>query len=386
MDRYYFDHNATTPVAPEVLAAMTPCFSRVYGNASSIHNFGREAKALLEQARRQTAALLSCRPAEIVFTGGGTEANNLAILGSVRASPRHRRHLITTAIEHPSVLDACRQLEKEGVEVSYVRAGSDGVVSPDDVRAALGPHTVLISVMHANNEIGTLQPVREIAAIAGEAGALMHADGVQSAGKVPVDVAGLGLDLFSLSGHKIYGPKGTGALFVRRGTPLERVLFGGHHERDRRPGTENVAGLVGLGQAAELAGRSLPAEAPRLAALRDRLERALLDGVGACGVNGAGAARVPNTANLYFDYLEGESMVIALDLKGMAVSTGAACSSGSIEPSHVLTSIGLGPERARASLRFSFGRLNTAEQVEALIEAVAGVVERLRELSPCLPR
>ncbi|MBI3697308.1 MAG: cysteine desulfurase [Acidobacteria bacterium] len=382
MHRYYFDHNATTPVAPEVLRAMTPCFSEVYGNASSIHYFGQQAKLRLEQARRQVAGLLGCEPAEVVFASGGTEANNLAILGTVRQAARQRRHVITTAIEHPCVLDACRQLEKEGVEVTYVRVGSDGMVSPDDIRAALRPETVLITVMYANNEIGTVQPIGEIAAIAREAGVYLHTDGVQSTGKIPVDVQELGVDLYSLSGHKLYGPKGTGALYVKKGTLLGPILFGGRHERDRRPGTENVSGLVGLGEAAELARRGLPAEMPRLAALRDRLERALEERIEFAGVNGKGSPRVPNTTNFYFDFLEGEAMVIALDLKGMAVSSGAACSSGSVEPSHVLTAIGLSDERARASIRFSLGSQNTEEQVDALVEAVEGAVAHLRKLSP----
>ncbi len=385
MNRYYFDHNATTPVAPEVFEAMRPCFTDLYGNASSIHFFGQQAKMLLEQARRQVAGLLHGRATEVVFTSGGTEANNLAILGTVRGATRSERHVITTTFEHPCVLDACRQLEREGVDVTYVRVGSNGVVSPGDVRAALRPSTVLISVMCANNELGTVQPIREIAAIAREARVCMHSDGVQATGKIPVDVQELGVDLYGLSGHKIYGPKGTGALYVRRGTRLERILFGGHHERDRRPGTENVAGLVGLGKAAEVAQRDLPSESERLRALRDRLEQALLERIPFAGLNGKNAPRVPNTTNLYFDFVEGEAMVIALDLRGMAVSTGAACSSGSVEPSHVLTAIGLSNDRARGSMRFSLGKQNTGEQVDALIEAVEASVVHLRKLSPVAP-
>jgi len=386
MDRYYFDHNATTPVAPEVLRAMEPCFTGVYGNASSIHWFGQQARMLLEQARRQVAGLLGARPQEIVFTGGGTEANNLAILGAVRSSTRAPRHVVTTTTEHPCVLDACRALEREGVDVTLVRVGADGLVSPGDIRAALRPETVLVSVMCANNETGVIQPIREIAAMAREAGALVHTDGVQATGKIPIDVRDLGVDLYSLSAHKIYGPKGAGALYIRRGVKLSPIVFGGHQERDRRPGTENVSGAVGLGAAADLARRTLAAESERLAALRDRLERALIERAGEAGVNGAGAPRVPNTTNIHFDYLEGESLVIALDLAGMAVSTGAACSSGSVEPSHVLTAMGMRPERARASIRFSLGRQTTAEQVDALVAAVGESVVRLRELSPCLPR
>jgi cysteine desulfurase len=385
MERLYFDHNATTPVAAEVVEAMLPCFSQAYGNASSIHFFGQQAKLLLERARRQTASLLGCRPAEIVFTSGGTEANNLAILGVVRSSSRTRRHVITTAIEHPCVLDACRQLEREGVEVTRVRVGSDGVVSPDDIRAALKPHTVLVSVMHANNEIGTVQPIQEISAAAHSAGVLMHSDGVQSAGKIPVDVRELGVDFYAFSGHKIYGPKGAGALYVRKAARLQSILFGGHQERGRRPGTENVAGAVGLGAAAELARRELLADAARVERLRDRLERAVLERIPFTGINGAKARRVPNTTNIYFDCLEGEAMVIALDLKGMAVSTGSACSSGSVEPSHVLTAIGLDAARARASIRFSLGRQNTDEQVDALVGAVEAAAAHLRKLSPAYP-
>ncbi len=385
MQRHYFDHNATTPVAPEVLEAMLPCFGEAYGNASSIHWFGQQAKQRLEQARRQVAGLLRCQPAEIVFSSGGTEANNLAILGTARNAAGGRRHVITSTIEHPCVLDACRQLEKEGVEVTRLRAGADGLVSPDDVRAALRPHTVLISVMHANNEIGVVEPIAEIAAIAREAGAGMHSDGVQSAGKIPVDVDALGVDLLALSGHKIYGPKGTGALYVRQGRRLQATVHGGHHERDRRAGTENVAGLVGLGAAAALAARDMPAESSRLAALRDRLERGLLGRIPFAGLNGDGAPRVPNTTNIHFDYLEGEALVIALDLAGMAVSSGAACSSGSVEPSHVLTAIGLDADRARASIRFSLGRETSGEQVDALLAAVEAAVARLRKLSPVFP-
>ncbi len=382
MRRYYFDHNATTPVAPEVLAAMMPYLEGAYGNASSIHTFGQDARKGVEQARRQVADLLNAQPKEIVFTGGGTESDNLGIVGVVRASKGGRKHVITSTIEHPAVLNTCQQLEQEGVEVTYVRVGSDGIVAPEDVRSALRPHTVLITIMHANNELGTVQPIAEIARIAREAGVLLHSDGVQSAGKTPTDVDALGVDLFALSGHKIYAPKGVGALYVRRGTPLERIQFGGHHERDRRPGTENVPGIVGLGRAAELAREKREAEATRLAALRDRLEAGVLERVEACSVNGAPGQRMPNTANIRFDYLEGEAMVIALDLKGMAVSSGAACSSGAVQPSHVLTAIGLTSEQARSSLRFSLGAQNSDEQVDELLEVIPDVVEHLRKLSP----
>jgi len=382
MQRFYFDHNATTPVSPEVLETMVSCLGQVYGNASSIHHFGQMAKQSLETARRQTAALIGCHPREIVFLSGGTEADNLALFGIMRRAAGSSPHIITTAMEHPAVLGACAQLAREGAAVTHVPVGSDGLVDPDDIRRALRPETVLVSVMHANNELGTVQPIAEIATIARGAGVYLHADGVQALGKIPVDVEALGVDLYSMSGHKIYGPKGVGALYVRQGTRLGAIQFGGHHERDRRPGTENVPGAVAFGCAAELAGVHLKTSAPLIAALRDRLESALLERIPHTGVNGSRAARTPNTTNMYFDYLEGEALVIALDLRGFAVSSGAACSSGAVEPSHVLTAIGLAAERARASIRFSLGRDTTAGQVDALVEAVAASVAHLRKLSP----
>jgi cysteine desulfurase len=382
VERFYFDHNATTPVSPEVLETMVSCLGQVYGNASSIHHFGQAAKQRLEEARRRVAALLGCDAKDIVFTSGGTEADNLAVLGAARASAKAARHIITTTIEHPAVLNACAQLEREGVAVTYLPVGPEGIVDPGDVRRALRPETVLVSVMHANNELGAVQPLAEIAAITREAGVALHADGVQAAGKIPVDVEELGVDLYSISGHKFYAPKGTGALYVRKGARLAPILYGGHHERDRRPGTENVPGAAALGRAAELAAGDLGAEAARLAALRDGLEAALLARIPDCQVNGSRAARTPNTTSLRFDFIEGEALVIALDLRGFAVSSGAACSSGAVNPSHVLTAIGLSPEGARASIRFSLGRSNSPEQVEALVEAVAASVAHLRKLSP----
>ena len=382
MQRYYFDHNATTPVAPEVRDAILLCLEGSYGNASSIHGFGQDAKARVERARRQVAALLNCTAAEIVFTSGGTEADNLAILGTVRTSSRSRKHVITSSIEHPAVLNTCQELEKEGVEISYVRVGSEGVVFPDDVRVALKPHTELISIMHANNELGTVQPIAQISEIAREAGVVFHSDGVQSTGKVPTDVDALGVDLLSLSAHKFYGPKGAGALYVRKGTTLEQVQHGGRHERGYRAGTQNVPGIVGLGEAAALARKKVPAEAERLTDLRDRLEGSILERIESATVNGPGTARVPNTTNIRFEGLEGEALVIALDLKGMAVSSGAACSSGAVEPSHVLIAIGLSAGQARSSIRFSLGQQNDAQQVDTLLDALPGVVQHLRHLSP----
>jgi cysteine desulfurase len=388
VQRFYFDHNATTPVAPEVLEVVVSCLGQVYGNASSIHHFGQGAKQRLEASRRQLASLIHSHPTELIFTSGGTEADNMAVLGVVRGAveaDRHRGagpvHVITSAIEHPAILAPCAQLEREGVTMTRLRAGSSGVLNPDDVRGALRPNTVLVSVMHANNELGTIQPIAEIAGIAREAGVPLHVDGVQALGKIPVDVDSLGVDLYSMSGHKLYAPKGVGALYVRKGTRLAPILFGGHHERDRRPGTENVPGAAALGAAAELAARNMAADAERLAALRDRLESAVLDRIQGTGINGSRWARTPNTSNIYFDGIDGEALVIALDLRGFAVSTGAACSSGALTPSHVLTAIGLSSDRARASMRFSLGRSNTAEQVDALVEALEASMAHLRRIS-----
>ncbi len=380
MQHVYLDHNATTPLAPEVLETMATCLGQVYGNASSIHHFGQEARQRLEAARRQVAALIHCQPGEIVFTGGGTEADNLAVLGVVRAGGRPA-HVVTTAIEHPAVLAACAQLEREGAAVTRVAVGASGVVNPDDVARALRPQTALVSVMHANNELGTVQPIAEIARITRAAGVPLHVDGVQALGKIAVDVEALGADLYSVSAHKLYAPKGVGALYVRKGTKLAPLVWGGHQERERRPGTENVAGIAGFGTAAELAGARLAEDAERLGALRDRLESAALERIPGVSVNGSRWHRTPNTSNLCFEGIDGEALVIALDLRGFAVSTGAACSSGAITPSHVLTAIGLSPDRARASMRFSLGRSNTAAQVDEFIQALAGSVAHLRRIS-----
>ncbi|MGD1155851.1 MAG: cysteine desulfurase NifS [Terriglobia bacterium] len=382
MKRVYLDNNATTPLAPEVFEAMRPYWLEDYGNASSIHWFGQRAKAAMERAREQVARLLEARASEIAFTSGGTESDNAAIFGIVEAARGERKHVVTTTIEHHAVLNTVQALEKRGVSVTYVRVGASGVVDPQDVASALRPETVLISVMHANNELGTIQPLEEIGRIARERDIYFHTDAVQTVGKLPVDVDKLGVDLLALSAHKLYGPKGVGALYVRRGTILRPLMHGGHHERDRRPGTENVAGIVGLGAAAELALAHLPEEADRVAALRDRLEAGTLERVPRVAVNGERTRRLPTTTNLAFDYIEGEGFVIAMDLRGIACSTGAACSSGSLEPSHVLSAIGLKPEQARASIRFSLGRFNTAEDIDTTLEILPAVVEQLRSVSP----
>jgi len=371
--RYYFDHNATTPVSPEVLAAMLPAMTEIYGNASSVHHFGQATRQKLDEARRQVAAMLGATADEIVFTSGGTEADNLALLGIAQLG-----HAITTTIEHSAVLNASDQL----VSVTKVRVDSRGVVDPDDIRRALRPNTKIISVMHANNELGVIQPIAEIARIAHEFGLVMHSDGVQATGKLPVNVTELGVDLYSLSGHKFYAPKGVGAMYVRKGTRLAPMIHGGHHEHNLRAGTENVPGAVGLGRAAQWIMDEGPNEWMREAALRYRLEQGLLDRIPDSHVNGAGAPRTPNTTNLRFDGIDSDALLIALDLKGFAVSSGSACSSGATEPSHVLTAIGLTHDQARSSLRFSLGRSNSVEEVDALIGAVAECVAHLRKLAP----
>jgi cysteine desulfurase len=379
--RIYLDYNATTPVDPEVLDAMLPYFSGSFGNASSIHSAGQRGRAAVDAARESVASLLGAKPSEMVFTCGGTEADNLALFGIVTPCVQPRKHVITTTIEHHAVLNSAQALEKQGVDVTYVPLGRDGVVDPDEIREAVRPETVLISVMLANNEIGTIQPIEEIGRIASEEDIYFHCDAVQAAGKLPLDVNGLGVDLLSISAHKIYGPKGVGALYVRAGTELQPIFHGGHHERDRRPGTENVPGIVGLGKAAELAIENMECDVARVAALRDRFESALLSLPGVC-VNGDPRHRVPNTCNVSFDAAGGEALVIALDLQGIACSTGAACSSGAVAPSHVLSAIGLSPDQARSSLRFSLGRPTTAEEIDRVIEIIPRVVERLRALSP----
>ncbi len=379
MRRIYLDNNATTPLLPEVRAAMEPYFAEHFGNASSIHHHGQETRFAVERARDSVAKLLGCRASEIVFTSGGTEGDNLGIFGIVRPGD----HVITSTIEHHAVLFSCQRLEEMGVAVTYVPVSGQGVVDPEDVKRALRPNTTLISVMMANNETGVLQPVAEIGKIAAEADVYFHTDAVQAAGKVLIDVEGVGCDLLTISGHKMHAPQGVGAMYVKKGTHLQPMLYGGRHERQRRAGTENVAGIVGLGKAAEIALNAFEHGGHlETAAMRDRLQATLLSAVEASGVNGDGAPRVPNTTNIYFDCIEGEALVIALDLKGMAVSTGAACSSGAIEPSHVLTAMGLSPERARASIRFSLGKQNTEEEVGFAIRVVPETLARLRSLSP----
>ena len=378
MQRVYFDNNATTPVLPEVFEAMRPYYGEHFGNASSIHHHGQETRAAVERARESVAELVGCRSSEIVFTSGGTEGDNLAIFGLATEGD----HVITSTIEHHAVLNACKRLEAMGCEVTYIPVDGRGLVDPAEVRRGVRSNTKLISIMMANNETGVLQPVGEIGKIAAEAEIYFHTDAVQAAGKVAIDVKQIGCDLLSISGHKMNAPQGAGALFVRKGTILQPMLYGGSHERSRRAGTENVPGIVGLGRAAEIAKDALNNGCiANIEQMRDRLQQ-MLSRLEAAGVNGDGAPRVPNTTNIYFDHIEGEALVIALDLKGLAVSTGAACSSGAIEPSHVLTAMGLRAERARASIRFSLGKQNTEEEVEFALALVPDTVARLRELSP----
>jgi cysteine desulfurase len=379
MHRIYLDNNATTPVLPEVFDAMRPYFTERFGNASSIHHHGQETRAAVEDARESVAELLGCSAAEIVFTSGGTESDNLAIAGWVAAGD----HVITSSIEHHAVLHACKHMEKLGCDVTVLPVDGRGLIDPADVQRALRPNTKLISVMMANNETGVLQPVQEIGKIAAEAKILFHTDAVQAAAKVPIDVRQIGCDALSISGHKIHAPQGVGALYVRKGTRLQPLFHGGRHERQRRAGTENVPGIVGLGRAAQSAKESLDrSDNQKMATLRDRLQQGILAQVDEAHVNGDGAARVPNTANIRFDHIEGEALVIALDLKGLALSTGAACSSGAIEPSHVLIAMGLRSDQARASIRFSLGKQTTEEDIDFALALVPETVARLREISP----
>ncbi|PYS52869.1 MAG: cysteine desulfurase NifS [Acidobacteria bacterium] len=386
MKRIYLDSNATTPMRPEVLAAMMPVFTEHFGNASSIHWFGQQAKALMDQARQRVARLVNAEASEIVLLSGGTEADNLAIRGIAESQKAKGRHIITSRIEHHAVLHTCKDLEKQGYEITWLPVSRKGLVEPDDVRTALRPDTILISVMHANNEIGTIQPIEEIGKIAEDADVYFHSDGVQSTGKIPVDVRKLKVDLYSMSSHKIHGPKGAGALFVKKGTILKPAMTGGGHERNRRSGTENVAGIVGFGEAARIALEGLETEMPWVRQLRDRLEAGLRSSIEFLHVNGENAPRLPNTSNIMVDYAEGEGLVISLDLKGVAVSTGSACSSGSLEPSHVLIAIGKTPDEAHGSLRFSLSSMTTEEDIDYVVTVLPGIVERLRELSPYYKR
>lgn len=379
--RIYLDHNASTPVDPAVADAMMRVLQEDFGNPSSVHHFGQRAKAVLDEARSAVAAAIKAQASELVFTSGGTEANNLAVRGVAEALHSGRRtHLVASAIEHEAVLNTVKALGRKGWKTTFVPVERNGIVSHDALRAAVGPETALVSIMHGNNEIGTLQPIAELAAVAHEQGALFHTDAVQTLGKVEVDVRALGVDLLSLSAHKFNGPKGVGALWIRRGTRLTPVLTGGPHERNRRAGTENVVGIAGLGAAARLVPSKVEHDAPTLAGLRNRLESEILRTVPGTSVNGDPARRVPNTTNISFEGLEAESLLIALDLAGVAVSTGAACSSGTLEPSHVLRALGLSPSRVQGSIRFSLGLGSTPDHVDRVLDVLPATVAKLRRL------
>ena len=380
--RIYLDHNATTPLDPVVVDRMAQALRDVWGNASSVHHFGQQAKAALDEARASVSTLLSADAAEIVFTAGGTEANNIAIRGAAEAlEPSGRKHLITCGIEHEAVLNTMRAMARRGWRVTTLPVDASGIVSVDRLREAMTDDTALVSIMHANNEIGTVQPIAELAAVAHERGALFHTDAVQSAGKLPVDVRALGVDLLSIAAHKFYGPKGAGALWVKRGVRLLPFMTGGRQERNRRAGTENVPALIGLGVAAELAKRKIETEAPRLSALRDRLEAGILSSIPGTERNGAASPRVPNTTNISVERVEAESLLIGLDLAGIAVSSGSACSSGTLEPSHVLKAMGYPHARTLGSIRFSLGAANTDADIDRVLEALPPIVEKLRSLT-----
>ena len=382
VQRLYLDHNATTPLHRAVIDRMTEALREEFGNPSSVHHFGQRAKAAIDEARSAVAALIGADPPEIVFTSGGTEGDNIAIRGVAEAlEATGRRHLIASAIEHEAVLNTLKALAKRGWKTTLLAVDESGIVSPESLRAALTDETALVSVMHANNEIGTIQPIAELARLAHERGALFHTDAVQSAGKIPIDVKALGVDLLSISAHKFYGPKGVGAIWIRRGLRLLPPTTGGKQERSRRAGTENVASIVGMGVAAKVAQLKMKDEAARTAALRDRLEEAIVRAVPGTVINGTRRSRVPNTTNISFDRVEAESLLIALDLEGVAVSTGSACSSGTLEPSHVLKAMGFPAHRTQNSIRFSLGAGNTEADIDRVIAVLPGIVDKLRSLT-----
>ncbi|MDW7726104.1 MAG: cysteine desulfurase NifS [Candidatus Methanoperedens sp.] len=376
----YMDYSSTTPVDPAVAEAMYPFFSEKYGNPSSLYTKGREAKKAIEEARQEVADLIGARKEEVFFTGSGTESDNLAIKGTAYKNRKKGNHIITSSIEHHAVLNTCKFLEKQGFDVTYLPVSREGLINQDDVENAITGKTILISIMHANNEIGTIQPVREIGKLAKDMGITFHSDAVQTAGKIPLNVDELNVDLLSMSAHKMYGPKGVGALYIRKGTHLEPLLHGGGHERNMRPGTENVPGIVGFGKAAELAKKHLPDE-EKLVILRDSLIKGILE-IEDSYLNGHATKRLPNNANFRFSFIEGESMILILDMKGVAASTGSACSSASLEPSHVLSALGLKPEEAHGSLRLTLGIGNTQEDVDYVVSVLPGIVGKLRMMSP----
>lgn len=384
MCRIYLDHAATTPTHPDVVKAMLPFFTDAFGNPSSIYSYGQEAKAAVEKARTKTAELIGARSEEIVFTSGGTEADNFALKGVAYANGHKGNHIITTSIEHHAVMEVCKFLGRRGFTITYLPVDEYGLVDPDDVRKAITTKTMLISIIHANNEVGTIEPVSEIGKIAKEAEVFFHTDAVQTVGHIPVNVDELKVDLLSISAHKFYGPKGVGALYVRKGTKLVPLMQGGEQEKMRRAGTENVPAIAGLGKAVELAGQEMDKEAERLVGLRDKLIKGFMDKVDHIRLNGHPTTRLPNNINVSVDFVEGESMLLNLDLEGICASTGSACSSASLEPSHVLLALGLSPEQAHGSLRFTLGRENSEEDMERVLDVLPGIVGKLRAMSPLL--
>ncbi len=384
MKRSYLDYAATTPARPEVVEAMRPYFTEASGNPSTIYSYGQEAKGAVEAARTKVARLLNAREEEIVFTSGGTEADNFALTGVAYAAEGKKDHIIASTVEHHAVLETAKFLEKRGFKVTYLPVDEYGFVDPDDVRKAITPKTALISVMHANNEVGTIEPIEEIGRVARETGVYFHSDAVQTAGHIGVDVEKLGVNLLSLSGHKLYGPKGVGSLYIRRGTRITPFMHGGEQEKRRRAGTENVTGIVGLGVAAELAQGELDEEAARLTVLRDRLAQGLKERIEHIHFNGHPVKRLPNNVNICVGFVEGESMVLNLDLEGICASTGSACSSASLEPSHVLSALGLPPEMAHGSLRFTMGKWTTDKDIDRVLEVLPRIVAKLRAMSPLL--
>lgn len=382
MKKIYFDHNATTPVAPEVFDAMVPFLKEEWGNPSSIHWAGRAPRKAIDEGREKVCKFFNCSELELIFTSSGTEGDNHAVRGIAYAKKDKGNHIITTKVEHPAIINTCKSLAKEGFETTYLDVDVDGLLSLDALKAAITPKTILISVMYANNETGVVFPIKEIGAIAKERGITFHTDAVQAAGKIPIDTQTLGVDLLTISGHKLYAPKGVAALYVKRGVRLVPLITGGHHERNRRGGTENVAGIVALGKAAEIAMRDMDVEMQLLATLRNRLEKGLGERVPHIKINGHLEKRLPNTANVSFEFVEGESLLLNLDMKGIAASSGSACTSGSLEPSHVLLAMGLTHEMSHGSVRFSLGKSSTVEDIDYLLEVMPPIVERMRSMSP----
>ncbi len=383
MKRIYMDHAATTSTDVEVVEAMKPFFTQKYGNPNSIHSFGQEAREAVEEAREKIARLIGANPSEIVFTAGGTEADNYAIKGIAWANQKKGNHIITSQIEHHAVLHSCQFLEKHGFKVTYLKVDKYGLIDPEEVKKAITDQTILVTIMHANNEIGTIEPIKEIGKIVKEAGIYFHTDSVQTTGHIPIEVNDLGVDMLSISGHKLYGPKGVGALYLRKGTKIVNLIDGGAQEKNRRAGTENVTGMVGLGKAVELAEKRLAGgEVDKVVKLRDKLITGIMDRIENVRLNGHSTKRLPGNVNICFEFIEGESMLLNLDMKGVAASSGSACTSGSLEPSHVLLAIGLPPEIAHGSLRLTLGKDNTEEDIDYVIGILPKIIEKLRALSP----